>query len=1851
MKRTRTRILSTILSLALVTSLFGIPAFAAEGDEASSDSTQATIDEATDKSLDENAQEDGSETDLSDEATDEEASDDATKTVPSEETTEDDQNLTNKVSIEIFDQRPFIEGSELHFQIALGEHGVDAIDTHHTIDGYYHGLVTFNDVEPGSYDLVVSCPKFKDYKQTIYVSDEIGNDGRNIIRSYRVVLYTWDYAIGSGEVNHPGIIFYGDVTGDRAIDNADVDVMIDAIQTGSSESTRDLTGTGTVSLVDLQVLAEAYGREDVLSSTASSMLSHNLNNVEVTEEVVIVEDDPQSLPLQEVIGNPDQESSVKVKTKSNEPISQEHPVSLVFNNLQDVSNDGVEAMVIKPPHVESADATTDTRPREGTITAEYDDANGFTQYLEFTFRDQNEVSTLSERAQNIAQALGIIPEKAYADQAASAVIDSNGNIIVDFGRKIAIKKVTLKITKVANENLNLAEISSVEFLNEMQDRIPAPEMNIPTGLTGKPGSKEFSISWNPEPEGNVHGYEVFIEANGKHQIMTTKNSNLVVTEFAYGKKGKVENGVTYTVKVQSMNGQWRSGWCDPITVKPMATKVPDPPENVNATPGYKYITVSWKMMEDTDKHTIHYSVKGSNDWKTITDVTTNSYQISNLLDRTTYQVYVTGINAIGESRPSDTASATTTTIDPAELPTYRLINSQTSDGRYMNNIAGVRAISGTMVDSPLDTNGTALGIFDNDYTSYMMKQDWDMGCAYNAGNHGVEVSFTTPQTIGFVSFAASTQNLEYSAIKLFARNAEGVMTAVNNISYTYQTCSNGRRYVLVRIPGGVTTDQILLGMSRYVRYIDIAEMRIHGYNDIEDRINDLYGDDMHITLKQSVRDNPAIFEELQTQLDTPEPNGDYYPYRASAQRELDFAKKLYEDEQAGLGEVIKIHTELNDSADNGKNLGIGGLNAWQPIGKVAAANDTIIAYVASPNVKTVGNTSNSKVQIYVGQHYAESSNPPSYGGVFPVGRQQYSVPQRVTKDTAERGSQLYVQYAGSNTNEEWYIRVMGATSSPYLDLYKDHDPASRAAKAEKYINALDERVDELAQAKADEAAHDALHSESVNDLGEQNVNVFENDYADASCILNSTEIMTDYMLYSVAATKAISACGSRTDPMATRVSKLLATMDGTDQLMTLFYQHKGLAAEGMGAAKANTVPARHLNIRQMRMFAGAFMYASGNHIGVDYQQSGNFAGLRPISDAATAPGATRSQGDGNYFGWGVAHEIGHNINDGRYSYAEVTNNYFAQLCRMINDGTTRFTYDKVYDRVTSGAKGRSGNVFTQLAMYWQLMLAHDNNEIYTIYNDPDSIFANRIVARMDSYARVPASAPAPDGVALALDGGESQNVIRLASAAAQKNLAKFFTCWGLVPNEQTMRYISQFPEETRALQYVTDDAVKWTRANPGAAKVASRDVVAASVSQKDNLVTVTVSTTDPACANSLLGYEISRVTYAEGKPSSEIVGFATTTDGSATFVDNAGFLGNRAVIYSVKAVDKFLNYSNEFKTDQIKLNGAGMYNQKDWAASSNMTSDQDQVQATVPVEGDFECADELSKNTVSAVERLVSGSLETDFTGTAADADPWIAIDMRQARAISSIRYTPAQTGTPITGYKIESSLDNMKFTQIASGTFSVDPKNGYAQIYFYGQSEEGGVSNPWITTETARYLRITAVGAQGQKIGIGSINVFGPSGDDVDFLAVEGEEDVPVIGVLGEDYQLEAGDHHPENVIPAGSIVFTGRYKGNPAYNVVVLYDEAGKIVGGTKVVGDSEELIAEQVILAEDPGNALLGETSDGRWVYWISPDNQIQGKVRAELYRVDNALTNEGQRLVADSLYVSIPTTLPTIVFKAN
>ena len=140
--------------------------------------------------------------------------------------------------------------------------------------------------------------------------------------------------------------------------------------------------------------------------------------------------------------------------------------------------------------------------------------------------------------------------------------------------------------------------------------------------------------------------------------------------------------------------------------------------------------------------------------------------------------------------------------------------------------------------------------------------------------------------------------------------------------------------------------------------------------------------------------------------------------------------------------------------------------------------------------------------------------------------------------------------------------------------------------------------------------------------------------------------------------------------------------------------------------------------------------------------------------------------------------------------------------------------------------------------------------------------------------------------------------------------------------------------------------------------------------------------------------------------------------------------------------------------------------------------------------------------------------------------------------------------------------------------------------------------------------MKLAIKNQKGAEIAIAELDVFGVTGDNVEFRHTESGS-TTAIGKLENAYQYGKNE---KDVIPAGSIVFTGSYKGNSAYNVVILYDQDGNIVGGVDEEGD---LNAYQVVFSDVPEEGNIEDTYDGTWIYWIDPkDVKLEGleKVRA-------------------------------------
>lgn len=1609
----------------------------------------------------------------------------------------------------------------------------------------------FSDLSAGEYTLKVSADGFADYTQKINMESQ----------ALTLRLMT-DFVKGVDSDNgaHAGTLLIGDVNGDGVIDEKDRESLTDAVDSGESGGLTDLNGDGSIDLADMEYLAKGYKTANALASFETAIPSS-----------VIAPSVGENTEAEGELENLFSENGKVRLTVAGGRISDETPAVLQFDIAEQGEASIADGIIIG--------VSEDNPVARAEVNIVYTDADG--QERTGTIPFENGVHHLTDSGEAVA------------------VQDESGNIRVNLGSRIAVKRVTFIIYGMT-ENSSLADISFVEFVNGMENKIPEPASDIPENLEARAADKSFVLTWDGCV--NVTGYEVMITRGETSETKRVTGCSMSVSSFN-GKK--LENGTPYTVKVQSVNGAWKSGYCGEITVTPKASSRPDRPDGLTALGAYRSVLLSWKAAEDAEWYNIYYKLRTEEEYHKIAGVNGTSYTVSDLEDKAEYVAYVTAENEHGESGPSLTASASTTDINPPAMPKYNLINVG-ENGEIGQHIISASQNYGTMVGSSVEENErTAWGTVDHNPNSHYLRETWDDGGYNNLNRHGLFYEFDeeyTIQTFALHESVPISPALFYTKINYW--DAQGNLTSLgyNQVSTVRKTDGEGRVYYLIRLPQKAQIKKIQIGLARYVASgkIDVSEIYFYYYDTVADDIANLYEDDLHLVLRPEV--TQAVIDGLRNRLNTPdEVSGELNPDRELLERELKNAEDILNCKD--LGQPVHIH---NTISTYDVNRGFGGLNAWQPIGVTAAAGDTVTVYVGH-NTKATGSATN--LQLVATQYHSESGSAAKTVASLKTGVNVVDIPKLWSIDE-ESGGALYIQYTGNNKNDRYAVRVSGGVKVPVLDLYGVEDESEKLRLAEIFVNELleyTERMEEL------HAQHHAASS---------NANV-KYEYDARNCILGASDIMLDNMLLSLPAIRILAGTGE--GGAAEKAARLADSLNAMENMLHLFYQHKGLndSAEN----EIDRLPKQHLNIRYQRMFSKAFMYAAGNHIGIEWNECAGMTGAPLL--VSDEEGRYVS---GRYFGWGIAHEIGHCINQNAYEVAEITNNYFAQLAQAKDSNSgMRFTYENIYEKVTSGTFGQSSNLATQLGMYWQLHLAYDTGYNYKTYEEHGEQLENLFYARVDSYARTPASAPAPGGIPLVLGGGTDQNLMRLACAAAEKNLLEFFLRWGKIPDSATIEYASQFEKEERAIYYADDDSRVYRIENPyggylgtsGTAGAVSSDTKAALSSENSYQVNFKlVSENIPD--EEVLGYEIVRCTVSGGKVSREAVGFTVEN----TFTDYAAGLNNRVVTYEVMVVDKYLYRSAPMILEPIKIRDDGSLDKSWWTLSAGGIAADSVIKAEEGSD-DMPCAPTETDPVVLAAD----GDSSTEYVGTLSDLSE-ITIRLNKRETISGFRYTPG-SGASALNYTVAVRADDGSWLNAASG---VSDSGG--AVYF--ENADG----KYVSTYKTDAVKLVFSGQAGRKISVAELDVLGVTGDNVELVSTS--DGAAAIGILSEDYKYGSGEN---DVIPKGSTVFTGSYKGNPAYNVVMLFDQNGSIVGGINADGS---LTADQIILAEDPGSGLLQDVWNGIWIYWIKPGTaSLEGvtKVRAELYRVNNALTNEGERLVSDSMFVNIPEELPPISFESN
>lgn len=1655
---------------------------------------------------------------------------------------------------------------------------------------------TFENVPNGMYVLEVTAEGYLPYEQTIEVRDDTSKI--MILNDYG------DYEYSSSA--HPGLIRMGDVDGSGVIDKEDMNALVDAVYegnlTGMDEEGMDLNRDGEIDLVDLQYFASLYkGKEgsdnkypvstiersitvqegDVTLASPSEATKSNATKVEGT--------------VQDLFNN-DTESSITLEhadSEIDEPISEAYPVELELDLSRQPVIGGI--VIQSPPDSEGAIST-------GEVEAELTDGEKIAVTIDRYARTKKRRSFRS---------------------GATAMIDADGAILIDLKNQKPVKKIRIKVTGTVSEG-NLAEISQVEFLGDMKDRIPPPAQNIPQNVSAQIGSKIFTLTWDKEV--NITGYEVSITNNGKTEIIETTVNTLTVDEFN-GKE--LLNYETFLVKVRSVNGSWKSSYSAQIAVTPEPDGPPPAPENISIEGGYKSLHISWKKMKDTKSYSLYYRKAGTEDEFTMLgELTGTSTTISGLEDKTEYEIYMIGHNPLGDSPQSVIYSGSTITVEAARMPAYRLINTEPKEGQALTeHIKEVSIVTGSVTSVPGD-------VADGDPYSLWELDDWDSGAYYSY--RGPIVTLDQPYIMDTIAFTAGpNQKNDFNAVRVRAWNGEENEPQIINGRLTVREGldKNGKKYYEFLADKPFEADKIQLNTAvpSSTRYISIAEIRFYEYDELLNEVLSLYTDDLHMTLREDVTQEQIT--ELRIRADEVDPvSGEMTPKRDLILKELDNAEKILDHNESY--KVIHIDTGVSKKYDSHITFSAG-LNGWQPLGTAALAGEKVVVYVGAPGRRTGDNTN---LDLYATQYHSEASHLQKKVTSLKVGFNEITVPA-VSSLGVEKGGALYIEYTGNNPNEIYAVRVIGGSQYPVLDVTRAETAEERKELTDAYVAEMAEYVQKIEEMHNENSDSEDSHS-AISGL----------DYDERNCILGATDIVLDQMMFSIPIKQVYKSIAGNGESQDEAAEKLYQSLMAMDEMIHLFYQHKGLNAAPVTGGKTyekDKLPTTRLNIRYQRMFAGAFMYAGGLHIGIEWDSCALLGGSEPIQSD------NGKYVSGSYFGWGIAHEIGHIINEGAYAVAEVTNNYYSILAQAkdTND-SVRFKYEDAYRKVTSGTKGGSSD---QLGMYWQLHLAYDDGYNFKTYEDYGEQRKNLIFARIDSYARDISRAPAPDGVKLTLDGADKDNkLMRLACAAAEKNVLEFFTRWGMIPDAVTRKYAEQFDAEERTIYYINDEARAY-RAEGGSSIAESVEVTATAHQDETDPGRVTLTMEahgkdGAAMSGTLFGYEITRIQRRYGKEERQVVGF-TQED---TFTDVISGINNRVVGYEVRGIDWCMMPTKAYVlADEILVSHDGSMDKAGWSITVNTWSKADE-EVNGDVNSEENQFNQSCSGTVSSAKTMIDNDLDTVYEGTVKaeerTEDAQAVISLGRTEAIAGVKYTYKGTGEPIRAYSISISEDGTDWKEIKKGTFRLE--NGVAAVHF--DKENDGRYYIY----DAAYVKITALGSD--RFSASEIDILSPIGDSVQ---------LDQFGILTEDavFEHSGSDNGSEEGtaaysgekrtgsnatrIPKGSIVFTGRYKGNPAYNMVILYDEKGNVVGGKDKDGDTA---ADQLILAPDPKDGQLGEVSEGSWIYYIEPKDQNDmverpEKVRAELYRVQNGETNEGDRLVSDTPFMAVPAVpdpIPTI-----
>ena len=1305
-------------------------------------------------------------------------------------------------------------------------------------------------------------------------------------------------------------------------------------------------------------------------------------------------------------------------------------------------------------------------------------------------------------------------------------VEGSSIVTISLGRRVAVKEITVTVTR--SEGGEYITVESIRFLKDIVPEDPAPTENKVRNLTASAGSERVSLRWTELP--NVSGYRVdyWLESGGTKKSLQVNVPRAEITGL--------ENLKTYLFTVTPVDGNWEGAACDPVAATPQPARAPSPPDMVSVGSLDSALPVSWKASENATFYEVWYKPSSESTFRQWGGrLSGTSTTITGLTNGVEYSIYVTAGNSIGTSGPSRTALGTPAAVDysrPAGIPTEGVLDWTAIDRVWLankNNVSPTAYPAG----KPFQESFMADGDFSTHWTSHSYGDGnwWNSKQMFATFKQPVDLSSViwVPRLDG--SYA---NNLRLYTVTVWRQgddlNGPGTLVSPDPLQggdgsdhHTWQAVRNNPSVTKFAVlPFKPVTDVVKISITiEQVAYtaVSLSELMFMEYDPahcLPDNIENLFAGELRTTLRPGV--TQAQIDALRVRLEGDERN--YYLNIEALADELKLAEELLNGASGGV--VVNGVESRDGGADSG--LYQQGGSVLQPLGAAAAGKQEITIYAT-------GIPAGQKLTVYASQFNAEASAWRAEIGALSNGRNVLTVPQIGSQNTP-RGGSLYLSYGGTNP-ENIRLHVRRAVDIPVLELANWYDLSDGARR-----EVLGRYADEL-------EAYGAGLVSSAKTTDWRNV----------------TEISTPTMLLSLPAAAVLGGAGQSRDE---RVETIYQAVLAWEDVMHICKTTQGID----NTYEKNDMQTRQ-NIRCMQMFTGAFMYAAGNHIGIGY---GSCAGMVCGKPIAMLGGAQANQ----LFGWGVVHEIGHNMD--KLGKAEITNNLYSLMVQTYDGGENTLPsrleksgkYAGVFNKTAQGLPGDSNDVFVQLGLYWQLHLAYDGGE------EP-----------MDFYNRFFKDWKA--GTYFGGEDGYQDRVARTASAAANRDLTEFFTRWGMTLSDGTRAALAQYPAEERALWYLNDQS-RRDRLDGVPAGQGSVSVTAAKEGEKQIELTIS-SFLD---RGELQGYEILR----NGVP----IGFTT----EETYTDTIGSANHRTYTYSVRAYDSLGNLFGEAQAEEIRI-------------AYDKTVPQDAY--TVSWEGDTVILSLEEETPVSGLKVMGapdSGAFQVDVTD-------------EEGRTVT------ARSG------------------DFGQGNQAVDDPSGYLT---YFQKPGAGAEDTRIWTYDAKTVTITGVPG---GTADGDICLISYAGDDVAFL------ETGSVGVLSEEYRYGTEDGQ---VIPAGTLIVTGTYRGNPVYQTVKIEG----LFSRTILTGDDEvEIETEQrwldgrtLLFAEVPDDGEVSDISDGLFLFIpnVQREAELQGEtsgcndasllpaqMRAVLSRTDLPDTADSQRVTAETLWINTPggTDLPAIVLE--